>query len=85
MDKMWQHESAAWFSFYASKIITTGEGGMVLSNDLTVADRAASYCDLCFKLTKRFYHSELCYNFRMCNLRVAVGVAQLERFESLEQ
>jgi len=72
---------AACFSFYANKIITTGEGGMILSNDPTVADRAASYRDLCFKPTKRFYHTELCYNFRMSNLQAAVGVAQLERIE----
>ena len=71
----------ACFSFYANKIITTGEGGMVLSNDKIVADRAASYRDLCFKPTKRFYHTELCYNFRMTNLQAAVGVAQLERIE----
>jgi perosamine synthetase len=72
---------AAFFSFYANKIITTGEGGMVLSNDQAVADRAASYRDLCFKPTKRFYHTELCYNFRMSNLQAALGVAQLERIE----
>ena len=72
---------AACFSFYANKIITTGEGGMVLSNDPTVADRAASYRDLCFKPTKRFYHTELCYNFRMSNVQAALGVAQLERIE----
>jgi len=72
---------AACFSFYANKIITTGEGGMVLSNDQTVADRAASYRNLCFKPTKRFYHTELCYNFRMTNLQAAVGVAQLEHIE----
>jgi perosamine synthetase len=72
---------AACFSFYANKIITTGEGGMVLSNDPTVADRAASYRDLCFKPTRRFSHNELCYNFRMTNLQAAVGVAQLERIE----
>jgi perosamine synthetase len=72
---------AACFSFYANKIITTGEGGMVLTNDQTVSDRAASYRDLCFKSTKRFYHTELCYNFRMSNVQAALGVAQLERIE----
>jgi perosamine synthetase len=72
---------AACFSFYANKIITTGEGGMVLTNDQTVADRAASYRDLCFKPSKRFYHTELCYNFRMSNLQAALGVAQFERIE----
>ena len=72
---------ASCFSFYANKVITTGEGGMVLTNDQTVADRAASYRDLCFRPTKRFYHTELCYNFRMSNVQAALGVAQLERIE----
>ena len=69
------------FSFYANKIITTGEGGMVMTNDPAVAERAASYRNLCFKPEKRFYHTELGYNFRMTNLQAAIGVAQIERIE----
>lgn len=72
---------AASFSFYANKIITTGEGGMVLTDDPVIAERAASYRNLCFKPEKRFYHTELGYNFRMSNLQAAIGVAQLERVE----
>jgi len=71
------------FSFYANKIVTTGEGGMVVTNDASVAARAASYRNLCFHPEKRFYHTELCYNFRMTNLQAAVGVAQLERIEEV--
>jgi perosamine synthetase len=67
------------FSFYANKIVTTGEGGMVVTNDASIAERAASYRNLCFHAERRFYHTELCYNFRMTNLQAAVGVAQLER------
>ena len=71
------------FSFYANKIVTTGEGGMVVTNDASVAARAASYRNLCFHPEKRFYHTELCFNFRMTNLQAAVGVAQLERIEEI--
>ncbi|HWQ95831.1 MAG TPA: DegT/DnrJ/EryC1/StrS family aminotransferase [Candidatus Methylomirabilis sp.] len=72
---------AAAFSFYANKIITTGEGGMVLTDDPIIAERAASYRNLCFKPEKRFYHTELGYNFRMTNLQAAIGIAQLERID----
>jgi len=69
------------FSFYANKIITTGEGGMVLTDDSQIAERARSYRNLCFKPEKRFYHTDIGYNFRMTNLQAALGVAQLERIE----
>lgn len=69
------------FSFYANKIITTGEGGMVVTDDSEIAQRVGSYRNLCFKPEKRFYHTELGYNFRMTNLQAAIGVAQLERVE----
>jgi len=69
---------AAAFSFYANKIITTGEGGMVTAHDPEVAERARSYRNLCFRPERRFYHTELGYNFRMTNLQAAVGLAQLE-------
>lgn len=73
-------DASAW-SFYANKIITTGEGGMVLTNDARIAERAASFRNLCFRPEKRFYHTELGYNFRMTNLQAAVGVAQMESIE----
>ena len=71
------------FSFYANKIVTTGEGGMVLTNDKNLAERARSYRNLCFQPQQRFLHEELGYNFRMTNLQAAVGVAQMERVDSL--
>ncbi len=73
------HVSA--FSFYANKIITTGEGGMVLTSDREMAERARSYRNLCFRPEKRFFHTELGYNFRMTNLQAALGVAQMERID----
>jgi len=69
------------FSFYANKIITTGEGGMVVTDDDEIAKKAREYRNLCFKPEKRFYHTELGYNYRMTNLQAAVGVAQLEQIE----
>ena len=66
------------FSFYANKIITTGEGGMVVTNSKEAAERARSYRNLAHSPEKRFLHKELGYNFRMTNLQAAVGVAQLE-------
>lgn len=68
------------FSFYPNKHLTTGEGGMVLTNDSRLADRLRSLRNLCFQ-QRRFIHEELGWNFRMSNLQAAVGVAQLERLD----
>ncbi|ADU67188.1 Glutamine--scyllo-inositol transaminase [Desulfurispirillum indicum S5] len=68
------------FSFYPNKHITTGEGGMVLTNDEGLAARCRSLRNLCFS-SRRFIHEELGYNFRMSNLQAALGVAQLERLD----
>jgi len=69
------------FSFYPNKHITTGEGGMVLTDDDRLAERCRSLRNLCFQPQKRFIHEELGYNFRMTNLQAALGLAQLERLE----
>lgn len=69
------------FSFYANKIITTGEGGMVVTNDEDIAKRAKGLRNLCFKHNKRYHHDELGFNYRMTNLQAALGVAQLENIE----
>lgn len=71
----------ATFSFYANKIITTGEGGMVTTSNPKIAERARSYRNLCFKSERRFHHTELGENFRMTNLQAALGVAQMERID----
>jgi perosamine synthetase len=67
------------FSFYPNKHITTGEGGMIVTNDDPLAERCRSLRNLCFQAKKRFVHEELGWNHRMSNLQAAVGVAQLER------
>jgi perosamine synthetase len=69
------------FSFYSNKHVTTGEGGMVLTDDDELAARCRSLRNLCFQPHKRFVHEELGYNCRMSNLQAAVGVAQLERLD----
>ncbi len=69
------------FSFYANKIISTGEGGMVLTSNARMAERARMYRNLCFRPERRFYHTELGHNYRMTNLQAAVGVAQMDRID----
>ncbi|HYH23299.1 MAG TPA: DegT/DnrJ/EryC1/StrS family aminotransferase [Azospirillum sp.] len=71
----------ACFSFYANKIITTGEGGMVTTADTVLADRLRSLRNLCFRRDRRFLHTELGFNHRLTNLQAAVGLAQVERIE----
>jgi perosamine synthetase len=73
------------FSFYANKIITTGEGGMVLTNDKAYAEKLRSLRNLGFKKERRFYHTELGNNFRLTNIQAAIGVAQLEKIEESVQ
>ncbi|GAG26639.1 unnamed protein product, partial [marine sediment metagenome] len=67
------------FSFYANKHVTTGEGGMVLTDDPKLIERCRSLRNLCFLPQQRFIHEELGWNFRMSNMQAAVGLAQLER------
>lgn len=69
------------FSFYANKLITTGEGGMVLVKSREHAERARSLRNLCFQPGRRFYHEALGYNFRLTNVQAAMGVGQIERIE----
>jgi perosamine synthetase len=69
------------FSFYANKIITTGEGGMVLTRDALQAEKLRGLRNLCFKKERRFYHTALGHNYRLTNLQAAIGLAQLERIE----
>jgi len=69
------------FSFYPNKHITTGEGGMIVTNDEELADKCRSLRNLCFQREKRFVHEQLGWNFRMTNLQAALGVAQLERLD----
>lgn len=69
------------FSFFANKIITTGEGGMILTNSDKLAEKLQSYRNLCFQSRQRFLHEEIGHNFRFTNIQAALGLAQLERIE----
>lgn len=70
------------FSFYANKIITTGEGGMVVTNSALFAERMRSLRNLAFGPERRFLHTEIGHNYRLTNLQAAIGLAQLERIDA---
>merc|ERR1719247_1710923 len=66
-------------SFYPNKHITSGEGGMVLTNSEELADKCRMLRNLCFNPRKRrFVHEDLGWNYRMTNLQAALGLAQLQ-------
>ena len=69
------------FSFYPNKHVTTGEGGMILTDDDALAERCRSLRNLCFRKERRFVHEELGWNFRFSNVQAALGVAQLEQLD----
>ena len=71
------------FSFYANKLVTTGEGGMLVTDDEALAARARSLRNLCFRPDRRFVHEELGWNFRLTNVQAALGLAQLERIDDI--
>ncbi|HXB40142.1 MAG TPA: DegT/DnrJ/EryC1/StrS family aminotransferase [Bacteroidia bacterium] len=70
------------FSFYPNKLITTGEGGMLVTDNDALAEKCRSLRNLCFIAGKRFVHEELGWNMRMTNLQAALGLAQLERWDN---
>lgn len=69
------------FSFYPNKHITTGEGGMIVTNCKEIDEKCRRYRNLCFLPEKRFVHEEIGWNYRMTNLQAAVGVAQLKQID----
>lgn len=71
------------FSFYGNKIITTGEGGMVVTNRSNLADKIRLLRDHGMSKDRRYWHPVLGYNYRMTNLQAALGVAQMEKIERI--
>jgi perosamine synthetase len=69
------------FSFYPNKHVTTGEGGMILTDDDELAETCRGLRNLCFSLNKRFVHERLGWNLRMTNVQAGLGLAQLERLD----
>jgi len=71
------------FSFYGNKIITTGEGGMITTNDERFYNRAKYLRDHAMSKKKRYWHTEIGYNYRLTNIQAALGLAQLERIDEI--
>ena len=65
------------FSFYANKHVTTGEGGMIVTNNPQIAEKCKSLRNLCFNNKKRFVHYDLGWNYRFTNMQAAVGILSL--------
>lgn len=70
---------AAGFSFYANKIITTGEGGMITTNNAKFATLTQNLRDHAFSTERHFWHKFVGFNYRMTNMQAAVGLAQVEQ------
>src|SRR3989339_21881 len=73
------------FSFYGNKIITTGEGGMVVTDDDAIAARVRSLKDLAHSPKKRFVHETVGFNYRMTNLQAALGLGQMQHIAEFLQ
>lgn len=73
------------FSFYANKLITTGEGGMIVTDDPLLAEKVRSLSNLCFQPARRFYHEGMGFNYRLTNLQAAIGLSQIQRMEEIIQ
>ncbi|MDI6701315.1 MAG: DegT/DnrJ/EryC1/StrS family aminotransferase [bacterium] len=71
------------FSFYGNKIITTGEGGMIITNDEKLYEKAKFLRDHAMSKEKKYWHTEIGYNYRITNLQAALGLAQLDRIDEL--
>ena len=71
------------FSFYANKIITTGEGGMCVTNNAALATEMRSLKSLAFGEQSKFMHRAVGFNFRMTNLQAAIGCAQMEKLDEV--
>jgi len=67
------------FSFYANKHITTGEGGIIVTDSKQIAEKCKSLRNICFNNKRRFLHYDLGWNYRFTNLQSAIGLAQLQK------
>lgn len=71
------------FSFFGNKTITTGEGGMVVTNDATLIERSRHFKGQGLALHREYWHDVIGYNYRMTNIEAAIGFAQLEQIDHL--
>jgi perosamine synthetase len=74
---------ASTFSFFGNKIITTGEGGMVVTDDPIIAEKCRLFRDHGMSTNKRYWHTVLGYNYRLTNIQAAIGVAQMDKIDSI--
>ena len=79
---MWEFLEVATFSFFGNKTITTGEGGMVASQNTAVA-KMMKHKKNHSHTTRKYYHDCLGFNFRMTNMQAAVGVGQIDNLETI--
>ena len=82
--KPYKVEFVGAYSLYANKLITSGEGGIIVTNKKEIYEQAKSYRNLCHS-KERFVHNDLGYNFRMSNLQGAVALAQLEQIDKFTE
>jgi perosamine synthetase len=73
------------FSFYGNKVITTGEGGMCVTNNPGLDEKMRVLRDHGMSKTKKYWHEYIGYNYRMTNLQAAIGLAQLERIDEIHK
>jgi perosamine synthetase len=71
------------FSLYANKLITTGEGGMIVCDDESLAQGCKNLRNLCFDAERRYRHEALGWNYRMTAMQAALGLSQLKRLPEL--
>jgi perosamine synthetase len=71
------------FSFYANKTITTGEGGMLITNSKQLAEKARSLKNLGYGKIDKFLHEDIGFNYRLPNISAAIGLAQLENIDEI--
>lgn len=83
--KVGSHGDIGCFSFYGNKIITTGEGGMCVTNCSELDKKMRVLRDHGMSKTKRYWHDVIGYNYRMTNLQASIGLAQLERIEEIHK
>ena len=80
---MGSYGTIACLSFHATKVVTTAEGGILLTDDEKIAEKAQRIRDQGMRRDKMYWCTEIGYNYRMTNLQAAIGVAQMEHIDEI--
>lgn len=85
--KVGSFSDIASFSFFANKNITTGEGGMVVTDDIGYDEKCRYYKNMCFPVNgpRNYEHSDIGFNYRMSNIHAALGLAQVEKADEYKR